>query len=139
MRLRLVLMRVTGTERAIGVIEEMKALRSGTLTVTIGTGCCESTAPFLYEDFWPGPDQAEVGEVAGVAIYAPEYLRKLYPADEAVTLDVVDELAAAFSIETEFVLRLVLRGAHSDSRGEPEVCDTPAVAATRTVVGEIPE
>jgi hypothetical protein len=31
------------------------------LSFTIGTGCCESTAPFLYEDFWPGP----AAEVAG--------------------------------------------------------------------------
>ena len=28
----------------------MGTRRSGTLTVTIGTGCCESTAPYLYED-----------------------------------------------------------------------------------------
>ena len=39
----------------------------GALVFTIGTGCCESTAPFLYEDFWPGPDSEPVGEVAGVA------------------------------------------------------------------------
>src|SRR3954447_18530168 len=108
-------MKVEGTAAAARIVERAKRDRRGALVFTIGTGCCESTAPFLYEDFWPGPDQAEVGEVAGVAIYAPEYLRKLYPEDEAVTLDVVDELAESFSIETEFGLRLVLRGAHSDS------------------------
>jgi uncharacterized protein (DUF779 family) len=132
-------MRVVATEQATATVERAKAMRPGALTVTIGTGCCESTAPFLYEDFWPGPDQAEVGEVAGVAIFAPDYLRKLYPADEEVTLDVVDELAESFSIETEFGVRLVLRGAHSDSRGEPEECAVPAGPDTRTVVGELPE
>ena len=49
-------MKVTATDRAARVVERMRARRSGRLTITIGTGCCESTAPFLYEDFWPGPD-----------------------------------------------------------------------------------
>ena len=54
-------MKVTATDRAARVVERMRATRSGRLTITIGTGCCESTAPFLYEDFWPGPDQEVVG------------------------------------------------------------------------------
>ena len=53
-------MKVTATDRAARVVERMRAKRSGRLTITIGTGCCESTAPFLYEDFWPGPDQEVV-------------------------------------------------------------------------------
>ena len=69
---------VTATDRARAVIAEMGERRAGMLTVTIGTGCCESTAPFLYEDFWPGPDQEPVGEVGGVVVYAPEYLRTQY-------------------------------------------------------------
>jgi hypothetical protein len=32
---------VTASARAAEVITEMAALRAGTLTVTIGTGCCE--------------------------------------------------------------------------------------------------
>ena len=63
-------MQVTATPRAIEIIDEMSTRRSGTLTVTIGTGCCESTAPFLYEDFWPGPDQEPIGAVAGVTVFA---------------------------------------------------------------------
>lgn len=133
-------MRVRATERAEAVVERAKAARSGTLTVTIGTGCCESTAPFLYEDFWPGPDQEAVGKVAGVDVYAPDYLRSLYPDDEGVVLDVVDELAESFSIETEFGYRLVLRGAHSDSGAEPEACPNPSSTTPdrRTVTGELP-
>jgi hypothetical protein len=69
---------------------------------TIGTGCCESTAPFLYEDFWPGPDAEAVGEVAGVEVFAPEYLRSLYPGNDGVVIDVDDGLMAeSMSIETE--------------------------------------
>lgn len=111
------------------------------MTITIGTGCCESTAPFLYEDFWPGPDQEPVGEVAGVTVFAPDYLRAGYPDDEGVVIDVNDEFGESLSIETEFGVRLVLRGAGFDSSTEPERCAVPAASggATRSVVGELPE
>ncbi|MDQ6698379.1 MAG: DUF779 domain-containing protein [Actinomycetota bacterium] len=131
-------MRVTGTERAAAVVERAKGARGGELTITIGTGCCESTAPFLYEDFWPGPDQAMVGEVAGVAVYAPEYLRNLYPAAEAVVIDVTEELAESLSIETEFGCRLVLRGAGVDSTTEPQACPAPTTSLDRRVLGQLP-
>jgi uncharacterized protein (DUF779 family) len=130
---------VTATPRAVEVIEEMARRRAGTLTVTIGTGCCESTAPFLYEDFWPGPDQAPVGEVAGVVVHAPEYLRVQYPGDDGMVLDVVDELGESLSVETELGVRLILRGPDFDSSTEPQVCEVPTVAIHRGVVGELPE
>ncbi len=134
-------MRVTATARAEAVIEQVKQIRSGALTVTIGTGCCESTAPFLYEDFWPGPDQERVGEVAGVAVYAPAYLRSSYPGDDGVVLDVNDELGESLSVETELGVRLVLRGADFDSAMERQRCavPSPSSAAPRAVVGELPE
>lgn len=136
-------MRVAATPKAESVIREMAGRRNGTLTVTIGTGCCESTAPFLYEDFWPGPDQAPVGEVAGVTVYAPEYLRVRYPDDDGVTLDVVDEMAESMSVETELGCRLILRGRDFDSTGEAEVCQVAAdetrEPVLRPVVGSLPE
>lgn len=105
-------MRVAGTAAAARTVERVRSLRPGTLVFTIGTGCCESTAPFLYEDFWPGPDQEVVGEVAGVPVYAPEYLRRLYPGDEGVVVDVDDDLPAeSMSVETELGCRFVLREA----------------------------
>lgn len=132
-------MRVQGTDKAAAVIERMRELRSGELTVTIGTGCCESTAPFLYEDFWPGPDQEPVGEVAGVTVWAPAYLRDCYPGDDGVVLDVNDELGESLSVETELGVRLVLRGPGFDSSTEPEACEVIArPGEPRTVVGELP-
>ena len=136
-------MKVTGSEAAARIVERARRDRRGALVFTIGTGCCESTAPFLYEDFWPGPDQSEVGTVEGVHIYAPDYLSGLYPVDESVVLDVVDELAESLSIETEFGCRLVLRGPRTDSTSEPQECAVPAptgvAAAPRTVTGSLPE
>ncbi|HYI62152.1 MAG TPA: DUF779 domain-containing protein [Acidimicrobiales bacterium] len=135
-------MRITASARAAEVVAEMATRRAGTLTVTIGTGCCESTAPFLYEDFLPGADMAPVGEVEDVAIWAPEYLRRLYPGDQGPRLEVADELAESLSVETELGVRLVLRGTGLDSTGEPEECAVSAPpsgpAVQRSVVGRPP-
>jgi uncharacterized protein (DUF779 family) len=127
--------RVTGTDAAARVVERARHDRSGTLVFSIGTGCCESTAPFLYEDFWPGPDSETVGEVAGVAVYAPEYLRALYPGNDGVVIDVDDGLMAeSMSIETEYGCRFVLRGDERVAFERPSepACDVPdAVSALR--------
>jgi uncharacterized protein (DUF779 family) len=120
-------MLVTGTPAAARIVERAKRDRRGSLVFTIGTGCCESTAPFLYEDFWPGPDQEQVGEVAGVPVYAPAYLRGLYPADDGVVIDVVEGLPAeSLSIETEYSARFVLRdrGGEVIAGQELDACPT---------------
>lgn len=125
-------MRATATPAAASVVERARQARQGTLSITIGTGCCESTAPFLYEDFWPGPDQAEIGEVAGVAVFAPGYLRQLYPDDDGVVIDVVEVDAESLSIETEWGVRLVLRGLGVDTGA----CAVPGDGVpSRTVAG----
>jgi uncharacterized protein (DUF779 family) len=117
---------VRATDRVVDVVARARDARAGRLTITIGTGCCESTAPFLYEDFWPGPDQQVVGEVAGVEVYAPEYLRRMYPGDDGVVIDVYDGIAESMSIETEWDCRLFLRGHGVDVGSEPGVCAAPA-------------
>jgi uncharacterized protein (DUF779 family) len=126
---------VTGTPAAARVVEQAKRDRRGALVFTIGTGCCESTAPFLYEEFWPGPDSEQVGEVAGVAVFAPEYLRGLYPGDDGVTIDVEADLPAeSMSIETEYGCRFVLRDRDGSAVGpsRPVACEVPdAVSALR--------
>jgi uncharacterized protein (DUF779 family) len=87
------------------------------LVFTIGTGCCKSAAPFLYENFWPGPDQEIVGDVAGVPVYAPALLRALYPGVDGVVIDIEEgALVESFSIETEYGSRFVLRGSGPDAR-----------------------
>jgi uncharacterized protein (DUF779 family) len=127
--------KVTGTSRAASVVERAKHERTGALVFTIGTGCCESTAPFLYEDFWPGPDSERVGDVSGVPVYAPEYLRALYPAGDGVVIDVVDDLMESMSIETEYGVRFILRDASGAAVAgqERQDCDVPeAVSALRS-------
>lgn len=119
-------MKVTATEAAHAVVTEARRRRSGTLTITIGTGCCESTAPFLYEDFWPGPDQQPIGDIDGVVVYAPDYLRSLYPGDEGPTIDAIEVTAESMSIETEWGQRLMLRG-HGLDTGVDDACAVPPI------------
>jgi uncharacterized protein (DUF779 family) len=130
-------MRVTGTDRAAAVVRQMQHLRTGTLTITLGTGCCESTAPFLYEDHYAGPDAEQVGAVAGVPVLAPALLRALYGDDEQLVVDVVDELAESFSIETELGVRLALRSPEQIAAAVP-ACEVPT-ADDRPVSTELPE
>src|SRR5690349_3468273 len=119
-------MRVTATERAAAIVEAVKATRAGVLTITIGTGCCESTAPFLYEDFWPGPDQEIVGSVGDVPVYAPAYLRASYVDDDGVVIDVLEnQQAESLSIETALDCRLILRGLGVDLGRDDLVCAAP--------------
>jgi uncharacterized protein (DUF779 family) len=134
---------VTGTPGAARVVERARRERPGDLVFTIGTGCCESTAPFLYEDFWPGPDSEPVGEVAGVTVYAPEYLRALYPGTDGVVIDVDDGLMAeSMSIETEYGCRFVLRGEERvPFAGADAGCEVPAAVSALRSRGrqELPE
>ena len=136
-------MRVTGTDAAARIVERSRRDRSGELVFTIGTGCCESTAPFLYEDFWPGPDSEQVGEIAGVPVFAPEYLRALYPAGDGVVIDVDDTIAESMSIETEYGCRFILRdqsGAAVEGQDREE-CEVPAAVSALRERGrqELPE
>ena len=131
-------MQVEVTPAALEVVERAGRDRSGTLVITIGTGCCESTAPFLYEDFWPGPDQEQVGVAGDVPVFAPEYLRRLYPDDDPLVIDVDrDYLGESLSIETEYDCRLTLRvpGQVVGDRSAGETCRPRA----RTVEGSLPE
>ena len=128
-------MQVDATAAARAVVERALTERSGVLTITIGTGCCESTAPFLYEDFWPGPDAEPVGEVAGVVVYAPEYLRKLYPGDQGATIDAIEVNAESMSVETEWGQRLVLRGHGLDTGND----DTSCAVSPRTTASFDPD
>ena len=141
-------MQVTATDAAVGVVRRARAARSGVLTITLGTGCCESTAPFLYEDFLPGPDLAPVGEVDGVVVFAPEYLRVMYPDDDGVVVDVFEGPAESMSIETDWGCRLILRGLGIDTGStrapDEPVCAVPArspgeLDVGQRVKGELPE
>ena len=78
--------------------------------MVLGTGCCDSTAPFLYDRYYPGADAVAVGEVAGVPVYAHRWLADLYEGSPALEVDVDEGLVNdSLSLESEFDCRFTLR------------------------------
>src|SRR5438270_845817 len=72
------------------------------LVMVLSNGCCDSTAPYLYDDYIAEPDAQPVGEVEGVTVLAPAWLAKLYPADDLLTIDVEQGVIEdSFSLETD--------------------------------------
>jgi uncharacterized protein (DUF779 family) len=103
------------TPRAAEFVARVRAERRGVLTFTIDGGCCEGTAPHLFEDaVLVGVES--VGEVLGVPVYLQAAMQGPY-ADADVTIDVVDEpMSDAMSLETAYGVRFVLR---EPSRARP--------------------
>ena len=97
------------TARAAEVLARVRSERTGPLTFLIDGGCCEGTAPHLYEHAFLTSGAEKAGEVEGVPVYLQPAMVPLY-ADADVTIDVIEqELSDAMSIETEYGLRFVLR------------------------------
>jgi uncharacterized protein len=102
--------RVVATPRAEETVRRVAASGREDLVMVLGTGCCDSTAPFLYDRYEPGSDVTRVGEVAGVPVFAHGWLAERY--DDARPLEVdVDEglVNDSFSLESEYDCRLTLR------------------------------
>ena len=60
--------------------------------MVLGTGCCDSTAPYLYDRYYPGSDVVRAGAVAGVPVFAHEWLARLY-GDGELVVDVDEAFA----------------------------------------------
>jgi uncharacterized protein (DUF779 family) len=102
-------MRVTATARAETAVRKVADAGRDQLVMVLGTGCCDSTAPFLYDRYYPGSDVEEVGRIAGVPVLAHRWLADLY-AGGALEVD-VDEASPndSFSLESDFDCRFTLR------------------------------
>jgi uncharacterized protein (DUF779 family) len=101
---------VLATERAADAVRRVAATGREDLVLVLGTGCCDSTAPYLYDRYLPGADAVRVGEVAGVPVFAPAFLDRLYPGRDGLVLDVEEGvLSDSFSLESEQGCRFVLR------------------------------
>ena len=105
-------MRVTTTARAAAIVRRVATEGRSDLVMVLGTGCCDSTAPFLYDRYVTGPDVVEIGSIAGVPVFAHRWLADLYEGEGATTLEVdVDEQTPndSFSLESRYDCRLTLR------------------------------
>ena len=101
-------MSVVLTEAAAGAVERVRGELGDDLTLLIGNGCCDSTAPFLFSRYAPGPAETRVGEVAGVPVHLDAALVDLFAGREVV-IDVRDDPGGdSFSAETELGLRFTM-------------------------------
>ena len=104
-RVRVVL--TAAAEEALG---RVRSERGEDLTLVIGNGCCDSTAPFLFSRYAAGPAEARVGEVAGVPVMLDAALLELFEGREVV-IDAREGSGSeedSFSCETELGLRLTM-------------------------------
>ena len=109
-------MRIDVTEPAASIVRRVQAEGRDNLVMVLSNGCCDSTAPYLYDNYIAEAGSQPVGEVEGVTVLAPEWLRKLYP-DDQLTIDVEQGvLEDSFSLETEFDCRFVLRAPVAEER-----------------------
>jgi len=104
------LMKISATPAVDSVIGRVRSDGRENLVMVLSNGCCDSTAPYLYDNYIPEPDSTPVGEVAGVSVVAPAWLVRLYPGDQPLTIDVEEGVIEdSLSLETEFDCRFVLR------------------------------
>lgn len=96
------------TGEAGDAVERVRAELGDDLTLLIGNGCCDSTAPFLFSRYAPGPAEALVGEVAGVPVYLDAALLDLFGGREVVIDVRADPGGDSFSAETELGLRFTM-------------------------------
>ena len=102
-------MEVTATPQAEATVRKVGDGGRDRLVMVLGTGCCDSTAPFLYDHHYPGADAVEVGRVAEVPVFAPQWLATLY-SDGGLLVDVDEGVPNdSFSLESEFDCRFTLR------------------------------
>lgn len=104
-------MRIEVTKQAEAAVRRVRAGGRTNLVMVLGTGCCDSTAPYLYDNYLPEPGAKRVGSVDGVDVLAPEWLAKLYEGDGDALIVDVDEgvVNDSFSLESEYDCRFTLR------------------------------
>jgi uncharacterized protein (DUF779 family) len=100
--------RVVLTAAAAEVVARVRAERPGQLSLVIGNGCCDSTAPFLFEGYAPGPNEREVAELEGVTILLDEAIARSFEGREVVVDVAGDPQPDSFSCESELGYRFFL-------------------------------
>jgi uncharacterized protein len=97
------------TPAAANVIRRVREARQGReLSLVIGNGCCDSTAPFLFADYMAGPTERLVGEGDGVRVFVDDLVVASFDGREVVVDARDDPQPDSFSCEAELGFRLVL-------------------------------
>jgi uncharacterized protein (DUF779 family) len=72
------------TDAASEVVALVRAARGDDLTLVIGNGCCDSTAPFLFSGYMAGPNEREVARIDGVTVLVDDLIAGSFEGREVV-------------------------------------------------------
>lgn len=98
------------TPAAESLVRRVEAEGRDGLVMILGTGCCDSTAPFLYDRYYPGPEVVEVGRAVTIPILAHRWMADLYADSDRLEIDVEEGFPNdSFSLESEYDARFTLR------------------------------
>jgi uncharacterized protein len=100
--------RVVLTDAARELLKRVRSERGDGLSLVIGNGCCDATAPYLFADYLPGPNEHEVGSVEDVSVFIDESVSAPFTGTEIVVDARDDPQPDSFSCEAELGYRFVL-------------------------------
>jgi uncharacterized protein (DUF779 family) len=97
------------TDAAANVIDRVREERGNDLSLVIGNGCCDSTAPFLFAGYFAGPNEREVGVLGGVRVFVEDGIARSFEGREVV-VDATegDVQPDSFSCEADLGFRFTL-------------------------------
>jgi uncharacterized protein (DUF779 family) len=97
------------TQAAARVIRLVRERQEGSdLSLVIGNGCCDSTAPFLFADYMAGPTERLVCEAEGVNVFVDDLVAQSFDGREVVVDAGPDPQPDSFSCEAELGYRFKL-------------------------------
>lgn len=103
-------MTVSATQAALDLIGEIKDRVQGALLFHQSGGCCDGSAPMLFEqgDYIIGDQDVLVGEIGAVPFYmnADQYARWKHT---DLTIDAIDGIGGMFSLENGTGRRFLTR------------------------------
>ncbi len=101
--------RVVLTDEAVDVVDRVRAARGPDLSLVIGNGCCDSTAPFLFAGYFAGPNELEVATVDGLRVFVDRAIAPSFEGREVVVdASAGDVQPDSFSCEAELGFRFTL-------------------------------
>jgi uncharacterized protein (DUF779 family) len=101
--------RLAITDKAIDLLDQLKA-KHGTLIFHQSGGCCDGSAPMLFEEGEMYLDESDIllGDLEGVPFYMNkdqfEYWKHTH-----LTVDITKGRGASFSLEIPFGYRFIIR------------------------------
>jgi uncharacterized protein (DUF779 family) len=96
------------TDAAERLIDQVREERGEVLSLVIGNGCCDSTAPFLFSGYMAGPNERMVCELNGVAVFIDRSVAGGFAGREIVIDASPDPQPDSFSCEAELGWRFRL-------------------------------